>query len=169
MLITFKKRLKRAIGVLDLFLERYLFQDADKTRGGRERVVVPIWNLAKSAGEFNSWAHIQRYEWVEPFVQGLNCLDAGCGSGYGTNYLAHNTSLQVVGVDLSADAIFFAQKHYTRANLTFNQTDALDLKFGDSTFDAVISFDVIEHMRESEQEQFIVELRRDACQKLEIP
>jgi len=58
MLITFKKRLKRAIGVLDLFLERYLFQDADKIRGGRERVVVPIWNLAKSAGEFNSWAHI---------------------------------------------------------------------------------------------------------------
>lgn len=75
-------------------------------------------------------------------MRGLNCLDDG--SGYGTNYLSHNTSLQVVGVDLSADAIFSAQKRYKRANLTINLTDALDLKFSDSTFDAIISFDVIE-------------------------
>jgi len=147
-------------GALRIFLELLAFADAKRTRGDGERIVVPIWWLAKHAGGFVTMAHIQRYEWVKLFVHGLFCLDAGCGSGYGINYLSQRGAVRAAGVDLSYDAISFAKKHYKRTNLEFFQMSVLDLKFDDGTFDAVVSFDVIEHLNEEEQEVFLSEIGR---------
>ncbi|MEN9243330.1 MAG: class I SAM-dependent methyltransferase [Gloeomargarita sp. DG02_5_bins_242] len=49
--------------------------------------------------------------WVLPPAPALHILDAGCGTGVGTDYLAHlNPTAQVTGIDLSEAALEIAQK-----------------------------------------------------------
>jgi len=52
------------------------------------------------------------------------------------------------------------KKHWKEENLEFTQMDARNLKFGDNFFDAIISFDVLEHLDEVYQNKFISELSR---------
>lgn len=63
-------------------------------------------------------------------------LDIGCGDGKITNYLSEHTSAEVVGVDLSAEMIAYAQS--TFQNPRFVQMDAQKLEF-DRCFDVVFS------------------------------
>ena len=118
---------------------------------GGERLVIKNWQSAKNSMDFSTLAHIQRYEWVSPFLRNLCCLDVGCGSGYGTYYLAKNGVGTIIGVDISFNGIKFAKKKYKAENLEFIQTDALGLGFVGNSFDAVVSFDVLEHIDEGYQ------------------
>ena len=63
----------------------------------------------------------------------------------------------VTGVDISSGAIKFAQKYYKSENIEFLQMDALNLKFKDSSFDAVICFEVLEHFVEEDQNRLLAE------------
>jgi ubiquinone/menaquinone biosynthesis C-methylase UbiE len=95
-----------------------------------------------------------------PFIRGVE-VDAGCGSGYGTFFLAKNSKIKaIVGVDISSQAINFARKYFKANNCYFLQMDIRNMKFKDNYFDAIISFDVLEHLSEIDQEKFIHELRR---------
>jgi len=134
--------------------------DVARARGEGERLVIRNWQSAKNSMDFSTLAHIQRYEWVSSFLQGSCCLDVGCGSGYGAYYLAKNGASTIIGVDISSTAIKYAQKHYKTENLEFKRMDSLNLKFRDNTFDAVISFDVLEHIDEEYQSKFISEIAR---------
>lgn len=89
--------------------------------------------------------HVQRYVWASMFVRGLSVLDAGCGHGYGCDYLS-NVAKSVVGVDSDEKAIRFASRNYRASNLTFDVMDIGHLRFDQGSFDAVISFEVIEHL-----------------------
>lgn len=97
-------------------------------------------------GTLSYAAHKQRYLWVCEFLQGLIVLDAGCGSGYGTYYLATHGVRKILGVDKSQKAIEYAQSRYQAPNLRFKQIDLTSLFSLEEKFDAVISFDVIEHI-----------------------
>ena len=57
--------------------------------------------------------HLKRYEFAQPYCAGREVLDAGCGVGYGTAFLAE-TARRVVGVDRSGDAIDYARTRYAR-------------------------------------------------------
>ena len=118
-----------------------------------ERVVAPPWGPDNEVYR----EHIARYEFAAPLVKGLRVLDVACGSGFGSQYLA-NYGAEVIGVDLSADAIVFAQKHYNAFNLSFKQEDGANLSFADRDFDAVVSFETIEHL--PDQEAFLKGIRR---------
>jgi len=89
--------------------------------------------------------HLKRYEFARPFCVGKDVLDAGCGVGYGTAYLAE-TARRVVGVDVDADAIEYARTRYARDNVEFIAGDLAELAFADESFDAVCAFEVIEHL-----------------------
>jgi len=130
------------------------------TEGGGERIVIDNWQKEYNSDSFVSLAHLQRYKWVSRYLKGLNCLDDGCGSGYGTHYLSQNGVSSIVGTDISNNAIKFANKYYKEENLKFKQIDSLTLKFDDNSFDAVISFDVLEHIEEKNQSKFIQEIAR---------
>jgi len=123
-------------------------------------LVIKNWQSAKNSRDFTALAHIQRYEEVLPHVKGLRCFDAGCGSGYGTYYLAKGGVDSIVGVDISIEAINFAKRHYKENNLSYLQRDVCNLKFEDNYFDAIISFDVLEHLEGKEQKIFISNLSR---------
>lgn len=134
--------------------------DSAKASNKGERLVVKKWEPSDKITDFCKFAHTQRYEWVKPQIQNLACLDDGCGSGYGTHYLSQNGAKSIIGVDLSADAIRFAQKRFTEANCNFENMNSLNLAFDDNSFDAVISFDVIEHVTDIDQRKFLSEFSR---------
>jgi len=101
--------------------------------------------------------HLKRYEFARAFVDGKHVLDLACGVGYGTAYLA-DAAQHAVGVDVSWEAIEYAVKHYNRANVSFAQGDALMMPFSSSSFDAVISFETIEHVPDAEL--YLAEVKR---------
>lgn len=95
-------------------------------------------------------AHIQRYLWAKQRFKNKRILDAGCGSGYGAYWLAEN-NISVLAVDLSKNAIKYAQKEYQRPNLTYKRLDLAKPGIAlDYQFDVIISFDVLEHIHKAD-------------------
>ena len=92
--------------------------------------------------------HVKRYLWVADFVRGKSVLDAGCGFGYGTNFLASGIAKNIVGVDSDSEAIKFAKSTYQLPNLRLEVADVCKISFPPNSFDVVISFEVIEHLAE---------------------
>jgi SAM-dependent methyltransferase len=119
------------------------------TKGGSVR---PKKNFYTQEGE-----NVKRYIWVADLVKGMDILDAGCGSGYGTHYLSQFTKT-IVGVDTDKDALEIARRTYPNVRCEFG--DVEDLHFSDKSFDAVISFEVIEHLRNPHR--YLLELKRIA-------
>lgn len=77
----------------------------------------------------------------------LRLLDAGCGSGYGTAQLAClSPDVNAIGMDNSEEALAWARRHYTAANLSFARGDCLALDFPPGQFDLVVAFEMIEHL-----------------------
>lgn len=146
--------------IFALIDNKFKLTETARVSGGGERLLIRDWQSAKNSRDFTTLAHIQRYEEVLPHVKGLRCFDAGCGSGYGTYYLAKGGVDSIVGVDISIEAINFARKHYRAKNLTYLQLDARNLEFEDNYFDAIVSFDVLEHLDNRDQEIFISGLAR---------
>ena len=104
--------------------------------------------------------HLQRYFSLCDVVKGLDVLDVACGEGYGSNFMAE-TAGSVVGVDISSEAVQHAKCRYVRSNLSFKQGSATDLSFfQDGSFDAVVSFETIEHIDEPSQQAFLAEIKR---------
>ena len=103
--------------------------------------------------------HFQRYAIALDLVKGKCVLDLACGEGYGSSLMS-GVAEQVVGVDVSADAIKHASIKYgrKRGNLKFQKSSAADLPFHDASFDVVVSFETIEHL--AEQAQMLTEIRR---------
>jgi ubiquinone/menaquinone biosynthesis C-methylase UbiE len=80
-------------------------------------------------------------------------LDVGCGIGIATEAIAKNTAGPVLGVDISDQNIWYAQKSIKLANLSFVAADALSAEFDPvallGTSPSVITMcDVIEHIPE---------------------
>jgi len=104
--------------------------------------------------------NLSAYSWVSEQLGGnthLCILDAACGSGYGSHYLA-NKCHKIVGIDNSAEAIKYCRKKYSGKNLLFLYMDCRYMGFMKKTFDAVISFETIEHIREDHR--FLNEINR---------
>lgn len=86
-------------------------------------------------------------------------LDIACGSGYGAYHFARtNPNAEVIGADISGDALEYARLAYQLPNLSFVYGDAFDLQYPTGHFDLVISFETIEHVTEGEA--FLDELAR---------
>jgi len=94
-------------------------------------------------------SHLKRYEFARQYCGGKVVLDAACGVGYGTHYLA-GTAREVIGVDISAEALEHARNNYSTENVRFEQMDVADMRFADNSFDVVCSFETIEHLDDPE-------------------
>lgn len=89
--------------------------------------------------------HLKRYEFALQWCRDAEVLDAGCGVGYGTAFIAPHAR-RVVGVDRSEEALTVARAHYTRPNAQFVRADVLELPFDAASFDTVCAFETIEHL-----------------------
>jgi SAM-dependent methyltransferase len=101
--------------------------------------------------------HTATYDFARAQLSG-RVLDFGCGTGYGTRRLADNVA-SVVGVDVGRGAIEYARTTYCHPNLDYRAIDpSSPLPFDDASFDAVVSFQVIEHV--ADPVGYLQEMRR---------
>lgn len=70
-------------------------------------------------------------------------LDIGCAEGLGTWLLAYECG-SAIGIDLDAEAIARAQENWKDKRIAFKHRDFLTVDF--KRVDAVVNFDVIEHI-----------------------
>jgi SAM-dependent methyltransferase len=89
--------------------------------------------------------HLKRYDFAARWCRDVAVLDAGCGVGYGSAFLGE-LAADVLGVDLSAEAIDYARARYGSESVAFRVMDLAALDLPDGSFDAVCAFEVIEHV-----------------------
>ncbi len=98
--------------------------------------------------------HIDRYEFAARYLRdmknsGLYLLDAACGTGYGSNILKKAHPEQIVGVDISPRTVAYATKNYGDESCMFRVSDVTQMDgFDEASFDAVVSFETIEHFEQ---------------------
>jgi|ERR1700693_3825396 len=94
--------------------------------------------------------HLARYQFaLGQLAGGERILDAGCGTGYGSRLLREKAR-SVVGVDYSPLAVGYATERYAGPGVSFAAMDCQCLGFLSARFDAVVSFEVFEHMENPE-------------------
>jgi O-antigen biosynthesis protein len=104
------------------------------------------------------YEHYHRYLWAQPLVADRRVLDLGSGEGFGAALLA-DTATAVVGVDIDERTVEHSRANYVADGLEFRVASATDLRaFEDGSFDAVVAFEMIEHV--AEHEQVLAEIAR---------
>lgn len=88
--------------------------------------------------------HLHRYAWARDLVVGLDVLDIASGEGYGSAILSE-TAKSVIGVDISEPAVLHARQRYG-AVASFSVGSTSEVPLEDSSVDAVVSFETIEHV-----------------------
>lgn len=111
--------------------------------------------LETSGGPLAS--HMKRYQFAAGFCKDKVVLDVACGAGYGSRFLA-DTAREVAAVDISAEAVSYAQEHYQKENIRFRLMDACNLEFPTGYFDIACSFETLEHL--DEPLKFLAQIRR---------
>ena len=106
--------------------------------------------------DYISIQHLERYKFaISRIKPGQRLLDIACGAGYGTAILLRH-GCKVIGVDYNNEAI--ANARIIRMHNGFIKANALELPFSDNSFDAVVSFETIEHVKDGNQ--FLSEMYR---------
>lgn len=90
--------------------------------------------------------HVFAYRWAARELAGSGrVLDLGCGEGYGTRLLAEAVD-RIVGLDVDKEVIAHAGRERASANCRFRRYDGRLLPLETGSFDAAVSFQVIEHV-----------------------
>ncbi len=100
--------------------------------------------------------HIERYLFAQKLLTpGLKVLDIACGTGYGTAILREH-GCDVLGADLDEVQVVQNRKNWRYEN--FQTADVLNLPFDKESFDAVVTFETIEHVVDGQR--FLSEMYR---------
>jgi cyclopropane fatty-acyl-phospholipid synthase-like methyltransferase len=103
--------------------------------------------------------HIYRYIFAAGLTQQKAVLDVACGTGYGLSYMAEKRAGRAVGVDLSWEAVSYARERFGgNGRINFICADGTRMPFADGSFDVIVSFETIEHIKK--YGKFLAECRR---------
>jgi len=95
--------------------------------------------------------HLDRYEFAKKYVADKIVGDIACGTGYGTEILAHNKAEKVIGVDISLDAINYAKRYHKLENNDFICSSAHATPLKDNELDILVSFETLEHLENEDE------------------
>jgi SAM-dependent methyltransferase len=95
--------------------------------------------------------HIFRYQFAGEQLKRLNktkVLDAACGVGFGSQFLASDGMESVVAVDRNEEALAIAAKNFSHPNIVYLTDDChvLDNARRYGPFPAIVSFETLEHL-----------------------
>lgn len=120
--------------------------------------IVPEW-LFDYWGHQHTVGHLHSYYYANQLVKNAKILDLGCGSGYGSEFLAStHRERTVIAADCSSRALRYCRLMRKGANLHFCKMDVGHLAFPDESFDLVASFEVMEHL--IDYKLFLSEVKR---------
>jgi len=107
-----------------------------------------IWGVEKARLSPN-YIQALKLGWCLKDLEGVKgkVLDLGCGGGGMAKAIKHyRPDLEVVGVDIAKEAVREVKKD--DGGVEFVVMDAKKLRFKDNSFSAVVSFDVLEHIKD---------------------
>jgi 2-polyprenyl-3-methyl-5-hydroxy-6-metoxy-1,4-benzoquinol methylase len=87
---------------------------------------------------------LERYEFAKGYCAGRKVLDGASGTGYGSSVLG-TAAREVVGIDISADAVEYATRTYGTPNVSFRKSFVELTPFAADSFEVVVSFETVEH------------------------
>jgi ubiquinone/menaquinone biosynthesis C-methylase UbiE len=103
--------------------------------------------------------HIDRYIFAASLTRHMSVLDVACGTGYGVEHFINTRARTATGVDLSLEAVDYATNWFGKSSAAnFLCADGIKLPFIDNSFDAVVSFETLEHIRA--YSRFLAECKR---------
>lgn len=102
--------------------------------------------------------HTERYRFAGKQVKQKTVVELGCGTGYGSTILAQAGAKKVIALDISAEAIAYAKKHFADKRIDYVISRAEKTGLEDNFADIVVSFETIEHLKEPAQ--FVAEALR---------
>jgi len=86
------------------------------------------------------------FEWIDP-QDGDLILDAPCGRGFYLNMLRYVNDCRLIGLDLDWPVLLKAQRNIGHLpGMMLNHASIYELPYADSTFDAAILSEVLEHL-----------------------
>jgi len=89
--------------------------------------------------------------------QSRRVLDVGCNEGLGTWLLAKECGY-AEGIDFDVEAIDAARKNFSKENISFHCKDFIEFD-GKQNWDAITSFDVIEHIYPNHVDSFFFKIK----------
>jgi 2-polyprenyl-3-methyl-5-hydroxy-6-metoxy-1,4-benzoquinol methylase len=102
----------------------------------------------------NVFGHRRKVECLRASIDGLRTpqrphlriLDAGCGSGHAVTRFLPRYGDEVVGIDMHAPSINYAQSNFGGEELRFVCADLSTLPQSEGKYDVVVLADVLEHL-----------------------
>jgi ubiquinone/menaquinone biosynthesis C-methylase UbiE len=129
-------------------------------KGGDLPYLVEHWHLGPRARHYMSVRRFREVLAAADLSPGLHVLDVGCGWAYGT-FWAHARGCRVTGIDLGMDQLRWARRELPdAATLGLTNANAKALPFRDSTFDRVVSVEMMEHVFRPDRPAVFAELAR---------
>lgn len=130
--------------------------------------VERIDGIAEKRNMAEKHMHLYRYQHAAGILKNIwgssakkHILDIACGLGYGSRELHTATGAEVTGVDISEEAIQYANRHYRSGrDISFKQGNLTTIPSPDAAYDAVVCYETIEHISHAEGLVAIEELSR---------
>ncbi len=97
-------------------------------------------------GDVYTWSeHLSRYVFALRYAANKDILDVACGTGYGSALLS-SVAANVVGIDVSQEAILWAKKHNSFYSPVHFLVKDIDKSLITGSFDLIVSFETVEHL-----------------------
>lgn len=96
--------------------------------------------------DWGYYAHLSIYGFSVPIAKGKQCLEIGCGTGYGASFLREHGVKSVCAIDKDESVLKELRDKHTNVSFHSADLDLSGLPFPNESFDFVFSSNVFEHI-----------------------